>query len=186
MSGSHFRPAGGVAAAIILAMAWAAQASAYEPPLGTVEYRINHSKYDEIGTHSLTFSRDGADVVVDVAVRIKVKLLFITAHSVAADRRETWRDGRLLAYQSRTKENKTLIEVSAKISRSNPSVNSSWYGVLRPRSTAERLTVGMTLARSPVILNAPWAPPPAGSELNTRFAPAGSSSISGMFRNSLS
>jgi hypothetical protein len=124
-------------------MAWAAQASAYEPPLGTVEYRINHSKYDEIGTHSLTFSRDGADVVVDVAVRIKVKLLFITAHSVAADRRETWRDGRLLAYQSRTKENKTLIEVSA-------------------RTEAGKLVIegpeGRVEAAGPVFPTNPWHP----------------------------
>ncbi len=114
MSGSLLKRAGGIVAAMLIAIAWAAQALAYEPPSGTVEYRISHSKYDEIGTHSLTFSRSGNDLVVDVAVRIKVKLLFITAHSVAAERRETWRDGRLVAYTSRTVENKKLFEVSAR------------------------------------------------------------------------
>jgi len=119
MSGSLLKRAGGIVAGLLLAMAWAAQASTYEPPSGTVEYRINHSKYDEIGTHKVTFSRSGKDLVVDVAVRIKVKLLFITAHSVVADRRETWRDGRLVAYTSRTDENSKLFEVSARMDGRN-------------------------------------------------------------------
>lgn len=80
----------------------------------TVEYRIMHSKYDEIGSHVLTFSQDGADLVVDVATRIKVKILFITAHSETADRRETWRGGRMVAYSSHTDENGKLFDVTAR------------------------------------------------------------------------
>lgn len=80
----------------------------------TVEYHIMHSKYDEIGSHALTFSRDGDDLVVDVATRIKVRILFVTVHSESADRRETWRDGRMVAYRSHTDENGKLFDVTAR------------------------------------------------------------------------
>lgn len=113
MSGSVRGFAARCAVALVFA-AWAGQAGAYDPPAGTVDFRIQHSKYKDIGTHSLTFARSNGDVVVDVAVRIKVKLLFITAHSVVADRRETWRDGRFVAYRSRTNENNTVVEVSVR------------------------------------------------------------------------
>ena len=115
MSGS-FRSA--EAACVVVSLLVAAgvpQAVAYDPPAGTVEYHINHSKYGDIGTHSLTFAHDGAELIVDVAVRIKVKLLFMTAHSVVAERRETWRDGRLVGYKSHTDENGELVDVSARM-----------------------------------------------------------------------
>lgn len=113
MSGSFPRIAAW-RAAILMLVGFSPQAQAYEPPSGTVEYRINHSKYDEIGTHKVTFSRNGADLVVDVRIDIKVKLLFLTAHSLKSDRRETWRDGRLVAYTAHTKENRDDIKVSAR------------------------------------------------------------------------
>ena len=81
---------------------------------GKVEYRITHSKYDEIGSDVLTFSRNGEDLIVDVAIRIEVKFLFITLHSLVSERRETWRDGRLVAYKSHTDENSDLIDVTAR------------------------------------------------------------------------
>ena len=100
-------------AALFLSGVTSATAAAYEPPAGTVEYAIHHSKYKQIGTHRLTFSRSGEDLIVDVAVRIKIKLLFITVHSLTADRREVWREGRLVGYTSHTDENNELIDVSA-------------------------------------------------------------------------
>ncbi|MDH3228565.1 MAG: DUF6134 family protein [Alphaproteobacteria bacterium] len=114
MSGSFRGFAVRCAAAAVLSAAWTAQSLAYDPPSGTVEYAINHSKYDEIGTHRVTFSRSGGDLVVDVRIDIKVKLLFITAHSLTSDRRETWRDGKLVAYTAHTDENSELIDVAAR------------------------------------------------------------------------
>lgn len=104
----------GAAMAIILLLGTTARGASYEPPVGTVVFGIEHSKYGDIGTHSLTFSRDGADLIVAVNVRIRVKLLFITAHSLVANRRETWRDGRLVAYRSNTVENNRPTDVSAR------------------------------------------------------------------------
>lgn len=88
-------------------------AAAYDPPAGTVEYAIHHSKYDRIGTHSVSFSRAGEDLIVDVVIHVKVKLLFLTVHSLEAERRETWRGGRLVSYRSRTDENGKLANVNA-------------------------------------------------------------------------
>jgi len=102
------------AAAAVLLLATAAQAAPYEPPAGTVEFGIEHSKYGDIGTHRMTFSHDGADLIVAINLRIRVKLLFITVHSVVATRRETWREGRFVAYRSNTVENNRPTNVSAR------------------------------------------------------------------------
>lgn len=105
-------------AMLLGAAGWDGSLSAAEEMRGaapgqTVEYRITHSKYDEIGSHALTFSQHGNDLLVDVATRVKVKFLFITAHSEVADRRETWRDGRFVGYSSHTDENGKLFDVVA-------------------------------------------------------------------------
>ena len=98
----------------MLAMPAAAAEAVRGAPLGqTVEYRIVHSKYDEIGRHVLTFSQEGEDLMVDVTTEVKVKVLFITAHSEMSKRRETWRGGRFVGYSSHTDENGDLFDVAA-------------------------------------------------------------------------
>ena len=84
----------GLAVALAMFMALApGYASAAETMRGAsdgkVEYRITHSKYDEIGSHVVSFSKNGEDMIVDVAIKIKVKFLFITLHSLVSKRRET-------------------------------------------------------------------------------------------------
>jgi len=113
MSGRLF----GLAAALVLITGLAvggAQAAAMRGEgAGKVEYRIMHSKYDEIGSHVVSFSRHGGELVVDVAIKIEVKFLFITVHSLVAERREVWRDGRFVGYSSHTDENSELFDVVA-------------------------------------------------------------------------
>ena len=107
----------GLAAALVLftdlAMGGAQAAAMRGEGAGKVEFRIMHSKYDEIGSHVVSFSRNGGDLVVDVAIKIEVKFLFITAHSLVAERRETWREGRFVGYKSHTDENSELFDVTA-------------------------------------------------------------------------
>lgn len=93
--------------------AWGVPAGA-ETPAGTYVYQINHSRYGEIGTHTITLSRQGASTIAAVKLRIKVKALFITLHRENAERTETWRGGKLVGYASTTKENDKLIKVTAK------------------------------------------------------------------------
>ena len=93
--------------------AWGISARA-ETPTGTYVYQISHSRYGEIGTHTITLSRQGASTIATVKLRIKVKVLFVTLHKVSAERSETWRGGRLVGYASTTKENDKLFKVAAK------------------------------------------------------------------------
>ncbi len=89
--------------------------AAYVPPNGTVEYQIEHSKYGVIGTHVVSFSQSGDELVVSVVIQNRVKILFVTVHSMESDRREVWRNGRMVAYRSHTDENSKITEVSARI-----------------------------------------------------------------------
>lgn len=93
--------------------AWGVPAGA-ETPAGTYVYRINHSRYGEIGTYTIAISRQGASTIAAVKLRIKVKALFVTLHRESAERTETWRGGRLVGYASTTKENDKLIKVTAR------------------------------------------------------------------------
>ncbi|MHA1537034.1 MAG: DUF6134 family protein [Alphaproteobacteria bacterium] len=93
--------------------AWGVPAGA-ETPAGTYVYQINHSRYGEIGTHTITLSRNGASTIAAVKLRIQVKALFVTLHRVSAERTETWRGGKLVGYASTTKENGKLIKVTAR------------------------------------------------------------------------
>ena len=109
----------GLAAASALGLALAAASADAAGTMrgaaaGKVEYRIDHSKYDEIGSDVLSFSRNGEELIVDVAINIEVKFLFLTVHSLVSTRRETWRDGRMVAYESHTDENSELIDVTAR------------------------------------------------------------------------
>jgi len=102
-----------VASAVAAAMLSAVPARA-EVALGTYVYKMEHSRYGSIGTHTIKLAKQGAQTIVTVALRIRVKILLVTAHREAADRREVWQGGRLVGYESTTKENDKIIKVSAR------------------------------------------------------------------------
>ncbi len=132
--------------ALVLALALAPGTqtmAAYQPPAGTVEYTIHHSKYDVIGTHGVSFSRGADELTVNVVIQIKVKLLFITAHSLESERREVWRGGRLVAYRARTDENSKLFNVSARMEGDSLVISGS---------------NGTTRTQQPVFPTHPWNP----------------------------
>jgi len=103
----------GLFLAFVLTLGSAGAAVAQSQPSGTRVYSIHHEKHGDIGTHKVSFSRSGKDLMVEVANRIKVKVLFITFFSFAADREEIWRDGRMISYRSRTDDDGTDITVTA-------------------------------------------------------------------------
>lgn len=89
-------------------------ALAQEPPAGTMVYKINHSEHGDIGTHAVTFSRSGdQDLMVDVKIEMKVKILFITAFRFESRRSELWRDGQLVSYRAETDDDGTEYKVRA-------------------------------------------------------------------------
>lgn len=101
--------------ALLLVPAAAGGAGAQENPSGTLVYGIQHEEHGEVGTHDVSFSRSGGDLMVEVRNRMKVKMFFITVFRYEADRREIWRDGRLLSYRSQTHDDGTDITLAAEI-----------------------------------------------------------------------
>lgn len=60
---------------------------------------------DPIGTHVVTFKRDNDDLLVDTRIKVAVRMLFITVYRYEKSARETWRDGRIIAYRADTDDN---------------------------------------------------------------------------------
>ena len=56
----------------------------------------------DIGFHTLTAQTSGADLIMDIAIEIRVKVLGLTAYLYEHRNRETWRDGRLVAIEAKT------------------------------------------------------------------------------------
>lgn len=92
-------------AVLLLLLLSGAPASAVAPPPGTYTYRIDHPDYGRIGTYSNRITREGDLTTVETQVRIAIKLAFVTVYRLEADRRETWRDGRLVAYSGVMEKN---------------------------------------------------------------------------------
>ena len=67
-----------------------------------------------IGQHRLSFTRDGAQLTVEIDIELEVKLAFITLYRYRHHNRERWEAGRLLGFASRTDDNGTHHEVTAR------------------------------------------------------------------------
>lgn len=80
------------------------------PPDGTVEYAIVRNG-DRIGTHRVTFRREGDRLHVDVDVDVAVRVLGIVAYRFTQRATETWRGGRLVALQSTGNDDGTPFDV---------------------------------------------------------------------------
>lgn len=107
------RALSGLFLAFVLTLGSVGAALAQSQPSGTRVYSIHHEKHGDIGTHTVSFSRSGKDLMVEVANRVEVKVLFMTFFSFAADREEIWRDGRMIFYRSQTDDDGTDIAVKA-------------------------------------------------------------------------
>ena len=87
-----------VAAAMPMMLVALTPAAAAEVPAGNYLYQVVHSRYGKIGTHSITLVKEGAQTIVTTALRLRVKILLVTAHREKAERREIWQGGRLVLY----------------------------------------------------------------------------------------
>ncbi len=106
----------GLSLGLVAAAMCLGQAALAVPPAGTsVVFGIHHEEHGDVGEHRVSFSREGEDLVVSVDNLITVEIFFITAFRFQAERREVWRDGRMIAYESRTHDDGTDILVSARL-----------------------------------------------------------------------
>ena len=102
-----------VSLAALLGLSAGAHAS--PAPGSVMTYRVHHEDHGDLGRHRLTFTQAGEDLVVEVDSEIAVEFLLFTAFRYTAKRREVWRDGRLIAYESETNDDGTAIRVRAEM-----------------------------------------------------------------------
>ncbi len=110
--GSMVPRAAALAALALLAVVDRVDAS--PNPGSTMTYRVDHEEHGLLGMHRLTFSRTEGNLVVEVASEITVEFFSMTVFRYAAKRREVWRDGRMIAYESDTHDDGTDVRVTAK------------------------------------------------------------------------
>lgn len=123
-----------------------AEAAAIAPlPAGspqTYVYAIEHPSYGKIGTYTDTIDRNGSDWQIVNQVRVAVRFLGIVVHREEADRREIWRNGRLVAFHSVTTVNGSVIEVT---------------GEARPEGFIITSPTGTAVAPPDVLPSDPWS-----------------------------
>jgi hypothetical protein len=83
------------------------------PAMQALDFAIQRGQ-SEIGRHVIDFRRDGTDLHVEIAIDIEVRLFFLTAFRYAHRSHETWRDGRLVAIDTRTDDDGTEWRVSGR------------------------------------------------------------------------
>jgi hypothetical protein len=66
-----------------------------------------------IGTHRVTFSRQGADTIAQVEIDLRVRFAGFSVYRYTHSSRETWRGGRLIALDARTDDNGARTTVTA-------------------------------------------------------------------------
>jgi hypothetical protein len=89
-------------------------AAAQQPPAPLV-FTVTQNG-SPMGTHRVSFARDGDTLVVDTAIRFEVRLAFITVFRYQHDAREVWRNGRLIAFDSLTDDDGDRFQVAARAS----------------------------------------------------------------------
>lgn len=67
------------------------------------------------GFHTITFQRDGRDLLVNVDVKIRVRLMFITVFDYRQSVRERWRDGQLVSFESETVDGDNVDKVRGRV-----------------------------------------------------------------------
>lgn len=67
---------------------------------------------DLIGTHEVTFRRDGKDIAAESTFDISIKILVVPVFSYLYTSRERWRDGTLVSLSAETNDNGDASNVS--------------------------------------------------------------------------
>jgi hypothetical protein len=109
--------------ALALCLQWSGASHACTHPPERVEYVIHHETYGDVGSHVITFSCQGDDLVVETRIEGEVTVLAIPIFKRAASYREVWREGRLLAFDSHFVENGEVYEVSARADGDHTVIN---------------------------------------------------------------
>ena len=73
-----------------------------------------YRKGSQVGTHELTFRRDGGDIIAETRFEVSIKVLIVPVYSYLYTSTERWRDGKLVALNASTDDNGDLSTLSVK------------------------------------------------------------------------
>lgn len=100
------RTVAGILAVVAALGAATLRVDASIPPSQALEFAILRGDAT-IGRHLIAFREEGPDLHVDIAIDIEVRLFFLTAFRYEHRSHEVWRDGRLVAIDTRTDDDGT-------------------------------------------------------------------------------
>lgn len=69
---------------------------------------------DKIGTHVFNISQKANETIVTVRTRLKVTAVFVTVFRYEHDRKEVWKDGKLITFTSKTHNDGDDLTLSVK------------------------------------------------------------------------
>lgn len=98
-------------AAISTPLIWGTAHAADGEQDRVLTYKAVHAKYGDIGTYINTIAAQDGATKVESHVRLRVRVLGITAHREEADRTELWKDGRIVAFHGVTTTNGDRTEL---------------------------------------------------------------------------
>lgn len=99
-------------------------------------YTVRHAKYGVIGAYNRTVDDAGGETRARSHLQIQVKMMGITMHRETADQSESWRDGRLMAFQSDTLVNGKDMKVSGQAHGGQFAVTTATGTVMAPPDIA--------------------------------------------------
>src|ERR1041385_82185 len=83
------------------------------------EYRVKHPQYGDVGTYTNVIDQSGSQTSVRTSINVQVRFLGMVVYRQEAQRHETWRGGRLAAFQGTTVINGTRTEVRGEAQDNN-------------------------------------------------------------------
>lgn len=83
------------------------------------------------GTHAIRFRQQGADLAVDIAIRISGRM-FLVPFTYTHENRELWRDGRLIRLDSKTQTNSKQENVSGRLTGAGFEVRAGTADIVLP------------------------------------------------------
>lgn len=124
----------GVTLFLVCAFALVAPSQAQIPSGKVLEFEAFRNG-SSIGAHRLSFRTEGSTVKVDVSIRLKVDLAFITVYRYEHDSQESWDGGKLVGLATRTNDDGKKTEVRAKADGDELKIEGSGGGFSLPLGT---------------------------------------------------
>lgn len=118
------RRAGRVAGLLLLGCALALPLSAALPTPEQIAFRVMRDG-EPLGRHTLNFRQENDDLHVEIDIALDVKFAFLTLFRYRHQNHETWRDGRLIALETRTDDDGEAFWVRARMTESGLRVESA-------------------------------------------------------------